>query len=186
VTEPIQYENTKNLITQRHLQNFSNYAGTLGDHFPDAPNWSDPNRTPTRAGAGATLFGFANSNYGSAGGWAQFVGTLTNRLKIAKKTETVKLLNDAAAAVNTPALRAELDLITNKLRSSPEAWVVHPADNKLLIQRKEYSAVSKGGTPSETINMSEQVSDFLRTHSSINSQRQVHVKNHEGYCGSYG
>lgn len=179
----INYETSVNLIKNRHNQNFANFAGGLGEQFPDAPNWADPGRTPTRAGAGASLFGFANSNFGSAGGWAQFVGTLTNRLKIAKKTETVNLLNDSAATVNTPALRSELDLITNKLRSSPEAWVFHPEDNTKLITRKEYADVMKGAAPSETINMSEQVSDFLRTHSSINSKRQVHVKNMKSTAG---
>jgi hypothetical protein len=179
----VSYENAVMQIVQRHKQTFSNYAGDLGDTFPDAPNWNDPSRTPTREGAGASLFGFANANFGTIGGWAQFIGTLTNRIKVAKKTATVEALNNVAARVNSPDLRSELDLVTNKLRSSPEAWVVHPEDTNKLIQLKEYKAVLKGAEPSETINMSEEVSDFMRTHSSINAERQVHIKNMKAAAG---
>jgi hypothetical protein len=179
----VSYENAVMQVVQRHKQTFSNYAGDLGDTFPDAPNWNDPSRTPTREGAGASLFGFANANFGTIGGWAQFIGTLTNRIKVAKKTATVEALNNVAARVNSPDLRSELDLVTNKLRSSPEAWVVHPEDNNKLIQLKEYKAVLKGAEPSETINMSEEVSDFMRTHSSINAERQVHIKNMKAAAG---
>ena len=179
----VQYENYVMMIKERHKQTFANYSGSMGEQFPDAPNWADPNRTPTRAGAGASLFGFANSNFGTAGGWAQFVGTLTNRLKIQKKTETITALNNSAASINTPALRSELDLITNKLRSSPEAWVFHPTDNKILIPRKSYKEVLAGGKPSETIVMTSPISDFLRTHSTINSSRQVHWRNMKANAG---
>lgn len=180
----VQYEIQKNVINQRHQQNFSNYAGSAADQFPDAPNWNDPGRTPTRAGAGASLFGFANSNYGTAGGWAQFVGSLTNRLKIAKKTETLQLLNDAAARVNTPALRAELDLVTNKLRSSPEAWVFHPTESNTLIPRKDFKGIIENGiAPSESVEMSDEVTEFMRTHTSRAKDRQVHYDNMKSTAG---
>jgi hypothetical protein len=179
----VSYENAISAIVARHKQTFNNYAGNLSELFPDAPNWADPTRTPTREGAGASLWGFANSNYGSAGGWAQFVGSIVNRLKVAKKTATVEALNNVAASIFTPELRSELDLITNKLRSSPEAWVFHPTDSNILIQRKEFKLVSKGEEASETINLTDPISDFLRTHSSINSERQVHVKNMKAAAG---
>lgn len=180
----VNYEIQKNVIQQRHNQNFANFAGSSADQFPDAPNWNDPGRTPTRAGAGASLFGFANSNYGTAGGWAQFVGTLTNRLKIEKKTETLNLLNEVAARVNTPELRSELDLIVNKLRSSPEAFVFHPAERTTLIPRKDFKAILENGTaPSESIEMSDEVADFLRTHARINAKRQVHWDNMKATAG---
>jgi hypothetical protein len=179
----VSYENSVMQVVQRHKQNFANYSGNLSDSFPDAPNWSDPTRTPTRAGAGASLFGFTNSNYGTAGGWAQFVGSLTNRLKVEKKTATITELNRVAAAVNTPDLRAELDLVTNKLRSSPEAWIFSPKDNLELIQRKEFRAVAAGEDASDSIPVSETISDFLRAHSAINAERQVHIKNMKATAG---
>lgn len=179
----ITYENAVAQVTQRHKQNFSNYAGDAADQFPDSPNWSDPSRTPTREGAGASLFGFANSNYGTAGGWAQLVGSLKNRLTVAKKTKTVEAMNNVATDISSPDLRAALDLITNKLRSSPEAWVFHPEDNQKLIMRKEFKKVVNGEDASEEIDMHEEISDFLRTHSGINAERQVHVKNMKATAG---
>jgi len=177
----IQYETTVQHIKQRHNQNFANYAGSKAADFPEDFVLGD--LTGVNDGAGASLFGFANSNYGTAGGKAQYIGSQKNRLVIFKKTETAKTLNDSAASINTPAMRSELDLITNKLRSSPEAWVFHPLDKKIAIMRKEYTLVAKGGKASETINMTKPVSDFLRTHSSINSGRQVHVRNLKSTTG---
>lgn len=179
----IAYENAVNAIAERHKQTFTNYAGNMADHFPDAPNWSDPGRTPTRAGAGATLLGFANSNYGSAGGWAQSVATFLSRLKIAKKTETIEALNGAAAGIKTPALHAEVDLITNKLRSSPDAWAFHPTDSNKLIKLKDYKSVKAGGEPSETINLSDEAREFGVVHANKVKEREPHIRNLKGAAG---
>jgi hypothetical protein len=179
----ISYQLAVQTVKQRHIQNFTNYAGAMAERFPEAPNWADPGRTPTGAPVGAGIATFSNSAYGSAGAWAEGVGPLTNALKVAKKTETVQALNDIAARVNTPALRSELDLVTNRLRSSPEAFVFHPTESTTLIPRKDFQAVNKGMQPSETIKMGEEVSDFLRAHSILAGKRQPHIDNLRGAAG---
>lgn len=179
----VQYEHQINIIKQRHLQNTNNYLAGTGIDLPDAPNFSDPGRMPTGQAAGAGFWGFANSNFGSIGGWAQYVGSLTNRLKIHMKTKTVEELNNVAAAVNTSELRSELDLVVNKLRSMPDAYVFHPANPNKIIPRKDYSTVLAGAKPSDEIAMSGPIADFLKVHSGINARRQVHVKNIKSTAG---
>ncbi len=182
----INYELQKSLIELRHEQNFGNFARERTGDFPPAPNWTDPGRTPTREGAGASLLGFANANYGTAGGWAQVVGIATSKLKSLRKTVLAETLNPLMASVVQEGEQAtiELALLENTLRSSPEAWVQYPLGKQSLIPRKDYGLVLKGGQPSEELAIkSENVWNLGQTRAQINAENQVHVKNLKGASG---
>lgn len=183
----VEYERQVGLIRQRHAQNFNNYAKEEAAYFPDAPNITDPGRLPRGYGAGASLFGFSNAALGSYEGWAQFVGSLTNKLKLKNKTVTAEELNPVLAAVQMAGndAIAELSLVTNKIRSSPEAFVFHPEFPDTLIPRRSLKSIAEGGAEAtETIKIkSPEVLEFLKTHSSINGRRQAHVDNLKSAAG---
>lgn len=185
----INYEMQKSLIQLRHDQNFGNFAREHTAKFPAAPNWNDPGRTPTREGSGATIIGFANANYGSAGGWAQSVGMAKHELTEVRKTALAEKLKPLMATIMQDGEKAttEAALLENTLRSSPEAWVEHPSGKQVLIPRKDYIAVLKGGNATEEIKIeNKSVWDFGQTRANHNADNQIHVKNLKGAAGVMG
>src|SRR5260221_7263179 len=185
----VEYQTQKNLIELRHQQNFANFAGDFTDDFPIAPNWADPGRTPTREGAGASLLGFANGNYGTAPGWAQVTGMATNKLKVARKTELAETLNPLMSSVVQDGQDAisQLALLENTLRASPESWVQHPTKLQTLIPRKDYTSALKGADTAEELTIeNENVWNLGQTRAQINADNQVHVRNLKGAAGVMG
>jgi hypothetical protein len=189
----IDYELQRSIIKQKHNQNFSNYAGPAAAQFPEAPNLNDPGRLPTSYGAGASFAGFANSPYGSYGAWAQFVGTRTNALKIAKSTEMAEQLNPAISAVigKGPDAVAEWGLLNNRLRQEADAYVFDPRGGTTqLIPRKFVSRnkagqvkVAEGANDSAIPIRNPEVAELARTHAYLNNERQPHIDNLRGSAG---
>lgn len=184
----VNYEREVGLIRERHKQNFNNYARAEAEFFPDAPNINDPGRAPRGYGAGSSLLGFSNAAMGSYEGWAQFVGSLTNKLKLRMKTATAEEINPVLSSVAAagPEAIAELSILTNKLRNSPEAFVFHPEFPDQLIPRRSLKSISEGESMEsvEVIKVkSPEVLDFLKTHSEINGRRQAHVGNLKASVG---
>lgn len=185
----VEYERQKNIIHQRHQQNFAQYAGNDFNLFPDNPNWLDMGRTPTSEGAGATLFGFANSPYFSAGGWAQAVAPLVDRLKTLKKTETANAITNAFAKLRLAGEDkvGEFAVIQNRLLASPDAWVFHPTNPLALIRREDFKATTLGKLTPEGENIihisDDSVADLFKIHRDINGARQAHVSNMKGAAG---
>lgn len=196
-TGAIEYARQLQMIKERNLQNWANFAKADAERFPDSPNWLDPGRTPTREGAGASLFGFANANFGSAGGWAQTLAQQVDRLLKARKTKTAESLNFSIGSIRSgesaEVATAEAALINNQLLRSAYAWKFHPDGSNTLVTRKDYEMLTatKNGQlvntsykPAETIEIkNESVADFFKNHISLNGERQQHVANLKGSAG---
>lgn len=182
----IKYEQEVMLIKNRHNQNFNAYAGPLVDIFHDAPNIRDPISQPNRLGTGASFIGTSNSNYGSYGGWAQFIGASTNKLQILKKTEAAEALNPvvAAVALKGPEALAEVSIATNALRATDGYVVTHPHKPNTAIYLRDYKAAEKGAKVDEVITIkSAEVRELFRTHNGLAGDRQVHIENIRGAAG---
>ena len=184
----IDYQYRVAMLEERARQNFSNFSKDLYGSFLESPKWNDPGRTPTREGAGASLLGFANANYGTAGAWAQATGTVTSQLKVARKTEMAEILTPVAAAVAKEGgvAKAELSLVTNKLRSSEDAYVLHPFNPMVLIPRGDLQGLIKGTIKDSKASIeikSAAVMNFLKSHASRLTERQSHWGNLKGAAG---
>lgn len=187
-TGAIEYARQIDIVKQRNLQNWMNFAKEDGVNFPDEPNWLDPGRTPTRQGAGATLFGFANANFGSAGGWAQTVAQQVDKLLLKRKTATTQAMNLAIGSVRAagPEATAEAALINNRLLQSEHGWLFHPDGSNTLVKKSDFAILSKDANfvPEEVIDIkSKDTANFFRSHIAANSDRQTHVANLKGAAG---
>ena len=187
LTGAITYEQQKIMIRNKINQDFANFARDDANNFLDAPNWTEPGRAPTRMGAGASLFGFANSNLGTAGGFAQYTGPQTNALKLKRKTAAAKDLN---AGITTVAAKgndaiAEISLITNRLRASPDLWGFDITNPTRLIKKADWHQIQakKLTSPSEVIDLSSEASEFGMTHGKLVQERQPHVSNMKAGAG---
>ena len=183
----IAYEQQKLMIRNKVNHDFANFARDDADHFLDAPNWTEPGRAPTRMGAGASLFGFANANLGTAGGFAQYTGPQTNALKLKRKTASAKELN---AGITTVAAKgddaiAEISLLTNKLRASPDLWGFDITNPTQLIKKADWHRIQtkKLTKPTETIELSPEAIEFGMTHGRLVQERQPHVSNMKAGAG---
>jgi hypothetical protein len=189
-TGALEYARQIQVIKEQNLQNFANFAKEDAIAFPDAPNWLDPGRTPTREGAGASLFGFANANFGSVGGWAQTVAQQVDKMLLKRKTQTAESLNLSIGSIRGAQLSkeatAETALINNRLLQSAEGWKFHPDGSDTLITRSDFMQITKNPNyvPENAIKISnESVADFWRNHININGGRQQHVANMKGAAG---
>ena len=101
---------------------FAKFAGSDSSLFPEIdPRFSQ--ETANQAGAGPSFLGFTNSEYGSIGEMYEAVGTGTkimidNRIKQVEDVLAADFINIAAQ----PNSAAQLGLITNILRASPEHY----------------------------------------------------------------
>lgn len=188
-TGAIEYARQLSMVKERNMQNWMNFAKDENNSFPDDPNWLDPGRTPTREGAGASLFGFANGNFGSAGGWAQITGSATYKLMLTRKTATKEVLDLAIGSIRSGVkgeeATAEAALINNTLLRSPEAYVFHPDGSNTLVLRKDVKEILNNNfEPEDFIDIkNESVADFYRAHINLNGNRATHIHNMKGSAG---
>jgi len=191
-TGALEYTRQVNAVKERVKQNFSAYSREMNDLFPEGLNANDPRWSTASQGAGAGLASFANANYGTYGSWAQYVGSLFDRMLLEKKTVSAKTLNTSFArlSIDTPGIAgnakiAEAALINNRLLRSAEAWKFHPDGSNTLVLKKEWDAIAKGtleATEEIKIN-SKDVADYFKTHIELNAGRQAHIGNMKGAAG---
>lgn len=200
-TGAMEYARQVEAVKVRVKENFANFTKAMNDLFPDGVSPYDPRWKTASDGAGAGLASFANANYGTFGGWAQFVGSLTDKLLLERKTVTAKGLNASFAKLNQDsegvtgaAKMAEAALINNRLLQSPDAWKFNPNNPSQLITKKDFhlltakdkngNLINPGYEPDGIDIKSSDVADFYRTHSEFNGERQTHIANMKSSAGA--
>lgn len=192
-TGALEYARQVEAVKTRTQQNFAAFSKEMNELFPEGISPADPRWNSASAGAGSGLIGFANANYGTYGSWAQYVGSLTNKLLLEKKTASAKTLNNAFAQLAIDEAKisgkqkvAEAALINNRLLRSPDGWKFHPDGDNVLVLAKEWDDIAKGviDEPTEQIVIqSKEVGEFFRTHMELNAARQTHIGNMKGAAG---
>lgn len=126
----LQAYHTRVKLAQEQTKNAS--KAVLGDDFDllldvDSATLSG---LADRRGSGASLFGFANADYGDTlRMWAQDTGKNVHLIAQRRTNAALTAIQPQLAAIkNEPRAAAELAAVVNRLRRSPEKYVLAPED----------------------------------------------------------
>jgi hypothetical protein len=172
---------------------FDTTLGAYTDNFLDAP--ANLAQTTTSSGAGAKLFTSSNANYvKDAELWAQNTGKAVD-LTVSKMRDEIigTLTSDINKVRENPLAAAELGVLTNALRKSEFRYVFDPSNpgsNRLVSTEVAQLAAKNEITIEEALEMlevtqsgkpriahilsieSDDVANFLRNHTAINTKQQ--------------
>jgi len=118
----------------------------LGNQFAEnLPDISDKALlNANRNGAGAGLFSFENSNYGTLGSSMAWIGSITREAKAAFRKETSQLLEGPLVNLGQkPEAAIEFEGINQKVSRSGKQWI--------LDEQGHLSSVEKAGVDSDQI-----------------------------------
>ena len=169
------------------------WTAVMGSHaskFLDSP--ADLVATANQGGSGAKLFTSSNADYDKdAVLWAQSTGRATDATVSKLRDEIIGTLTSNINKIReNPQAAAELGILTNALRKSEFRYVFEPGTNKLIstevaelmaknkvsldeaLDRIRVTEVSKPRVAHLLEIGNQDVADFMRTHTAINTTQQ--------------
>lgn len=171
----------------------------LGEKGGLLPNISEAEmQRVNRGGAGAGFFTFANSNYGTAGSKAEYVGGLVTRwIRDAETKVGENMAGVNYALVNSPQSTAALASVMQRVRAAgSRVYVMDDAGQGLILRDlKQYNEAIAAGDPKAVapiipdhilaeIPLDDSiVRDWVKKHIAINGDRTTSLNNIRGAKG---
>lgn len=171
----------------------------LGEKGGLLPNISEAElQRVNRGGAGAGFFTFANSNYGTAGSKAEYVGGLVTRwIRDAETKVADNLAGVNYALVNSPQSTAALAAVMQRVRAAgSRVYVMDDAGQGLVLRElKQYNEAIAAGDRNAVAPIIPDhilaeiplddgiVRDWIKKHISVNGDRTTALNNIRGAKG---
>lgn len=181
---------------------FAGIAGDMYDQFFRMPE--EITFKAMSAGAGQSAFGFANGTYGSAASHFERIGVATHNLMVRKVNATHDALQPVLHKIaNDLPSATELSILLNKVRSTPEKYVLSEDGTELWRRgyKVEQDAIKQGVSDKELAKIraktakvdskaediipikSTAVQEYVGTHISLNGARVnkfTEIRNQQG------